>query len=93
MPHRDPIAKFVDSRHRGIFGEILVDRVDGGILDVLRRGEMRFAGTEIYERNTFCVESGDLVNYRARTRDLDSIDTIAEYCALTGGRCLRLDSL
>ena len=32
----------------GVLGEILLERADGGLLDVVRRGEVGLAGAEIH---------------------------------------------
>ena len=47
MPVGNGVAQFGSAGNGGVLTEIALDRRDGCVLDVLRRGEVRFSRAEI----------------------------------------------
>ena len=52
----DSGAQFGDAGRRGVFGEAVAERLDGGVLDELRRVEIRLTGTEAADVNALGFE-------------------------------------
>ena len=51
MPIANRLAQRRDARHRRVLGAIFSERLDDGALDVLGRGKIRFAGSEVRDVN------------------------------------------
>ena len=56
MTMHDGVLQFGGAAYRGVLRKIRLDRGDGGVLDVLRRGEVRLAGGEIDDVSTLLAQ-------------------------------------
>ena len=52
----DGVTQFRRSAYRGVLREIILDRADRGIFDVLRRGKVWFARSEIHDVNPLLAQ-------------------------------------
>src|SRR5690348_2039743 len=78
VPFADRLAKSGNARYRRVFGAIFVERLDGGALDVLRRGKVWFASAEIGDVNALGFELlGGRKHYHCGRR-ADAIYTISQ---------------
>ena len=74
MAVHDRIAQFRCSADRRVLREIALNRADGGVLDVLRRGKMRLAGTEIHDVDALLAQLVSFGHHGHGGRRLDAVD-------------------
>ena len=86
MAEHDGVAQFGCSAHRRVLREIILDGGDGGILDVLRRGKMRFARAEIHDINALLAQLVGFGYHRHGGRGLDAVNSFRES---EGRNCFR----
>ena len=57
MPITDGFTQRHDARSRRVLGAVVLERLDGRLLDVIRGGEVRLAGTEVDDGYAFGLEA------------------------------------
>ena len=70
---------FSRAADRCVLREIILDGGDGGILDVLRRGEMRFAGAEIHDVDALLAQLVGFGNHGHGGGRLDAVDSFRKF--------------
>ena len=75
----DGIAQLRRSAHRGVVREIVLDRRDGGIFDVLRRGEMRLARAEIHHVDALLAQLVGFGHHGHGGRGLNAVDSFGQF--------------
>src|SRR5256884_3734795 len=78
VPRANRLAQRHDAARRGVLRFVFFDGPDGGSLDVIRRGEVWLAGTEVGDVHALGLQ---LVGFRddgCRWRDLDTVDAVGE---------------
>ena len=63
MPVADGFLELGDAAGGGVLGEVFIQGADGGLLDVVGRGEVGLTGAEGYDVNSFGFELGGLGGY------------------------------
>ena len=74
----DRIAQFGRAANRRVLREVLLDRRDGRVLDVLRRGEMRLACAEIDHIDSLLAQFVGFGHHRHGGGGLDAVDAFGQ---------------
>ena len=82
MALHDRIAQLGGSAHRRVLREIILDGGDGGVLDVLRRGEVRLARAEIDHVNALLAQLVGFGHHRHGGGGLDAVDAFGKFDGL-----------
>ena len=80
----DGFAHLGDAGDDGVAREVLVDGLDGGVLDVARRGEVGLAGSEVDQLGALCAQSGGFRGDGHGGGDFDASDAIGENFGSSG---------
>ena len=75
----DGVAQLGRPAHGRVLREIILDGGDGGILDVLRRGKMRFARAEIHDVNALLAQLVGFGHHCHGGRGLDAVDSFRKF--------------
>ncbi len=79
MPLANRFAQFRRSAGVGVLGEVGIDRVDGGLLDVGGRREIRLASAEIDDVDAFAAQAVRIGRDLHRGRNTDRGDTFGYF--------------
>ena len=67
----DGLLQLDDPAGRGVLGEILIERADGGLLDVVRGREVGLAGSEVDDVNSLRAQLFGIRRHFHRGGDTD----------------------
>src|SRR6185312_15530902 len=84
VPLHDGLANLRNARNGRVAGEVGVNGLNGGVLDVTRRGEVGLAGAETDEVHTFGAQPRGLGGYGHGGRDFNASNAVGEDA---GGSC------
>ena len=78
MAVHDGVLQFSGAAYGSVLRKIRLDGGDGGIFDVLRRGEVRFPGAEIHDINTLLAQLVGLSYHRHGGGGFNAIDAFGQ---------------
>ena len=85
MTVHDGVLQLGGAADGGVLRKIRLDRGNGGIFDVLRRGEVGLAGGEIDDVNTLLAQLVSLGRHRHGRRGLYAIDAFRQADGVSDG--------
>ena len=74
----DGLAQLRNAADRGVAREVAFDGGDGGVLDVTRRGKVRFARSKIHQVDTLGTQLGCLCSHGHGRGNFNPVDAIGE---------------
>src|SRR6185437_14187491 len=80
-------ADFGNARDSGVAREVGVDGLNGRVLDVTRRGEVRLARAEVDEFCALGAEAGGLGGYGNGCGDFNASNAFGKSAGACGSRC------
>ena len=78
VPCADGFAQWHNTGRRGVFRFVVVDGLDRGLLNVVRRRKIRLAWTKVSNVHALSLQLIRCGDDGGRRRDLDSVDTVRE---------------
>ena len=87
----DGLAYFGDSGDSRVAGEVLLDGIDGRVLDVARSRKVRLACAEVRQVHAFRLQLQGRCGYGHRGRDFNPVDPVRQH--LCRRRCAHAYSL